>query len=246
MMESLASRSIQSRGAPPLRAGSEGRTRVRPFIPARSPIGSGRPAMVSRPGATSEAQASAQPSQSGWQPKEPTYICTSATAGTVAGMLAEIGEAEAAGADVVELRLDFLTDFDPAADLKRLLDACTKPCIFTYRPTWEGCARGVADAGSPKGPRGGGAWRAKDGMGAGRFPREQLPGVCLPGLRCWEESELPMLPGAVVSQLLCPSAGQFSACLGRAVCPDTPHYTHAQATRTKTYTRMHSHTHTGV
>ncbi|KAI8473685.1 MAG: type I 3-dehydroquinase-domain-containing protein [Monoraphidium minutum] len=94
--------------------------------------------MQHRARATSAPQATPEALQAGWQPNEPTYICTSVTADTVAGALAEIGEAAAAGADVIELRLDFLKEFDPSSDLKALMDACKVPYIVTYRPTWEG------------------------------------------------------------------------------------------------------------
>ena len=53
-------------------------------------------------------------------------------------------EIQAAGADVVELRLDYLEDLnleDPEAQIQRLLDACKKaelPAIITLRPGWEG------------------------------------------------------------------------------------------------------------
>ena len=83
-------------------------------------------------------QAAAEASSSKWEPTEPTYICTSVTADTVGGMLAEIEEATAAGVDVIELRLDFLKDFSPETDLERLMGACSMPYIVTYRPTWEG------------------------------------------------------------------------------------------------------------
>lgn len=73
-----------------------------------------------------------------WQPSEPTYVCSSVTADSLEGMLAEIGEATAAGVDIIELRLDFLREFNPEADLKALMEACTIPYIVTFRPTWEG------------------------------------------------------------------------------------------------------------
>lgn len=94
--------------------------------------------MQHQPRATSAPQAAPDAAQAGWQPTEPTYICSSVTADGVGGMLAEIEEAAAAGVDIIELRLDFLKAFDPSADLKRLMDACKVPYIVTYRPTWEG------------------------------------------------------------------------------------------------------------
>mgnify|MGYP001807958140 CR=1 FL=1 len=94
--------------------------------------------MQHQPRATSAPQAASDARQAGWQPNEPTYICSSVTADSVERMLAEIDEAAAAGVDVIELRLDFLKEFDPSSDLKRLMDACKVPYIVTYRPAWEG------------------------------------------------------------------------------------------------------------
>ena len=67
-------------------------------------------------------------------------ICTSVTAGTVAEAMAEIVEACSSGADIIELRLDFYSDFQPNVHLRSLLTACTLPFIVTYRPKWEGYA----------------------------------------------------------------------------------------------------------
>ena len=68
----------------------------------------------------------------------PTKLCTSLTATTVQGMLAEAQEAQRAGADIVELRIDYLESFSPEADLPVLIQKCGLPVIVTYRPTWEG------------------------------------------------------------------------------------------------------------
>jgi 3-dehydroquinate dehydratase/shikimate dehydrogenase len=67
-----------------------------------------------------------------------THLCTSLVASTVEGMLAEAQEAVSNGADIVELRLDYLEQFSPETDLPRLLKECPLPAIATYRPTWEG------------------------------------------------------------------------------------------------------------
>jgi 3-dehydroquinate dehydratase len=67
------------------------------------------------------------------------FITTSVTAPDVDGMKTEIKEAEAGGADIVELRLDFLKNLNPVADVRALLDACSVPAIVTLRPKWEGC-----------------------------------------------------------------------------------------------------------
>lgn len=65
-------------------------------------------------------------------------LTTSITASTVSLALDELREAEAAGADVVELRVDFLDSFAPSADLPTLLAGTRLPAIVTYRPNWEG------------------------------------------------------------------------------------------------------------
>jgi hypothetical protein len=57
----------------------------------------------------------------------------------------QLVQAAEAGADLVEIRLDYLAHFNPATDLAKLLNACPLPAIVTYRPTWEGCVcRSVA------------------------------------------------------------------------------------------------------
>lgn len=84
------------------------------------------------PAAQTSQLPGADPSASG------TLLCTSLTASTVDGMLAEEREAAAAGADIVELRIDFLANFDAERDLPRLIQGCSLPVIVTYRPEWEG------------------------------------------------------------------------------------------------------------
>lgn len=84
------------------------------------------------------AQASSSAGGGGAGATPRTHLCTSLVAPTVEGMLAEAQEAEQNGADIVELRLDYLQQFAPEADLSRLLQACPLPAIVTYRPTWEG------------------------------------------------------------------------------------------------------------
>ena len=84
------------------------------------------------------AEASPVPAQQA----DRTLICTIVTADTMDGAIQEIKEAARVQADVVELRADYLTEFDAATDIERLLDACSAaglPAIFTYRPVWEGC-----------------------------------------------------------------------------------------------------------
>lgn len=74
-----------------------------------------------------------------YQPKKnDTLICTSLTAPSVEEMLQEAREAKTAGADIVELRIDFLDAFHPREDLPRLLRESDMPAIVTFRPKWEG------------------------------------------------------------------------------------------------------------
>ncbi|KAI3438702.1 hypothetical protein D9Q98_001122 [Chlorella vulgaris] len=67
-----------------------------------------------------------------------TQLCTSLVASTVQGMLAEAKEAVQKGADIVEIRLDYLQQLDPEKDVPSLLHLCPLPAIITYRPVWEG------------------------------------------------------------------------------------------------------------
>ncbi|KFM24903.1 Bifunctional 3-dehydroquinate dehydratase/shikimate dehydrogenase, chloroplastic [Auxenochlorella protothecoides] len=53
-------------------------------------------------------------------------------------MLLGAREAQAEGADLVEIRLDALTAFDPANDIPRIIAESPLPIIITLRPTWEG------------------------------------------------------------------------------------------------------------
>ena len=65
-------------------------------------------------------------------------LCTSVTATDVAGCLVQIDEAAAAGVDVVELRLDFLSEHFEVAELVSRCASRGVRSIATYRPTWEG------------------------------------------------------------------------------------------------------------
>jgi 3-dehydroquinate dehydratase / shikimate dehydrogenase len=70
-------------------------------------------------------------------------VAVSCTSPQLPNFLAEIKEIASSGADLVELRLDLLADFDPAKDLDTVLDAAKKaglPYIVTCRAAWEGGA----------------------------------------------------------------------------------------------------------
>mmetsp|Transcript_20931 Transcript_20931/g.45776 ORF Transcript_20931/g.45776 Transcript_20931/m.45776 type:complete len:609 (+) Transcript_20931:186-2012(+) len=84
------------------------------------------------------AAPAASPSPTASQLPSRSLICTSVTATTVEAFTKEIQEAEGYGVDIVELRLDFIKDFDTERDLPRIMSSCTRPFIVTYRPKWEG------------------------------------------------------------------------------------------------------------
>ena len=78
------------------------------------------------------------PAQTAQQADTKTLLCSSVTASTVRQAVAETLQIAEAGADLVELRLDMLTDFDAERHLKPLLETAQIPKIVTMRPTWEG------------------------------------------------------------------------------------------------------------
>ncbi|CAM6118829.1 unnamed protein product [Calypogeia fissa] len=65
-------------------------------------------------------------------------VCATLVGKTVDEMVEKIGQAKNAGADLVEFRIDYITDFNAKRDLPTLLKARTLPAIVTYRPKWEG------------------------------------------------------------------------------------------------------------
>ena len=70
--------------------------------------------------------------------KSKTLLCTSVTASSFAQAIEEIREVSAAGADLIELRLDMLTDFDVEQHLQQLLNTTDTPKLVTMRPVQEG------------------------------------------------------------------------------------------------------------
>lgn len=67
-----------------------------------------------------------------------TLLCVPLVARTVEEMVADAAAAEAAGGDMVEIRLDFIQGFRPHEHLPPLLRGCPLPALVTYRPSWEG------------------------------------------------------------------------------------------------------------
>lgn len=67
-----------------------------------------------------------------------TLICAPVVAESVDQMLVQMQKAKEVGADLVELRLDYLKSFSPSQDLKTLIKQSPLPSLVTYRPKWEG------------------------------------------------------------------------------------------------------------
>ncbi|KAL8171268.1 hypothetical protein V2J09_023072 [Rumex salicifolius] len=67
-----------------------------------------------------------------------TLICAPVMADSVDQMLAQVRKAKEQGADLVEIRLDYLKNFTPNADLEALIKQSVLPTLITYRPKWEG------------------------------------------------------------------------------------------------------------
>ncbi|XP_027121145.2 bifunctional 3-dehydroquinate dehydratase/shikimate dehydrogenase, chloroplastic isoform X1 [Coffea arabica] len=70
--------------------------------------------------------------------RNPTLICAPLMADTVDQMLSLMQKAKLSGADLVEIRLDWLKSFNPRTDITNLIKHCPLPTLFTYRPIWEG------------------------------------------------------------------------------------------------------------
>ncbi|KAF9673305.1 hypothetical protein SADUNF_Sadunf10G0010300 [Salix dunnii] len=70
--------------------------------------------------------------------RNPTLICTPIMADSADKMVVLMAEAKSVGADLVEIRLDSLKDFNPNSDIKTLILHSPLPTLFTYRPMWEG------------------------------------------------------------------------------------------------------------
>lgn len=62
-----------------------------------------------------------------------TLLCVPSLATTAEEMAGDMVAAAAIGADVVELRLDYLSSFQPRSDLELLLANPPLPALVTYR-----------------------------------------------------------------------------------------------------------------
>lgn len=63
----------------------------------------------------------------------PTLLCTPLMGTTVDQMLIEMRKAKEIGADLVEIRLDCLRNFNPLQDLEILIKQSPLPTLVTYR-----------------------------------------------------------------------------------------------------------------
>eukprot|EP00955_Chlamydomonas_euryale_P080770 363471-Chlamydomonas_euryale.AAC.3 len=75
-----------------------------------------------------------------WTLPNRSLMVTSITATTVASFMQEMDQAATTGVDILELRLDFIKDYDTERDLRKIMKHAKLPYIVTYRPTWEWCA----------------------------------------------------------------------------------------------------------
>lgn len=71
-----------------------------------------------------------------------THLYTSSHTTPSHALHVQVEQAKAAGADIAELRLDYLEEFDPETDLQVLISESVLPVIITLRPTWEGYVGG--------------------------------------------------------------------------------------------------------
>ncbi|GAB2211518.1 hypothetical protein Drorol1_Dr00024833 [Drosera rotundifolia] len=67
-----------------------------------------------------------------------TLICAPVMGESVDKMLAQARLAREQGADLVEIRLDYLKGFGGDGDLETLIRQSALPTLVTFRPTWEG------------------------------------------------------------------------------------------------------------
>ncbi|XP_058002784.1 bifunctional 3-dehydroquinate dehydratase/shikimate dehydrogenase, chloroplastic [Hevea brasiliensis] len=65
-------------------------------------------------------------------------LCAPLMAQSVEQMITDMHRAKTQGADVVEVRLDYLKNFQPRQDLETILRNKPLPVVIVYRPKWEG------------------------------------------------------------------------------------------------------------
>ncbi|XP_042513640.1 bifunctional 3-dehydroquinate dehydratase/shikimate dehydrogenase, chloroplastic-like isoform X1 [Macadamia integrifolia] len=70
--------------------------------------------------------------------RDPIMVCVPLMGISVEEMMSQMGQAKSQGADLVEIRLDYIQNFRPLQDLQMLLRDKPLPVIIVYRPKWEG------------------------------------------------------------------------------------------------------------
>ncbi|XP_019187937.1 PREDICTED: bifunctional 3-dehydroquinate dehydratase/shikimate dehydrogenase, chloroplastic-like [Ipomoea nil] len=70
--------------------------------------------------------------------KNTTMVCAPLMAPSVEELINGMYRAKEQGADLVEIRLDSIKDFNPKQDLQTLLRNKPLPVLIVYRPIWEG------------------------------------------------------------------------------------------------------------
>ncbi|XP_043722523.1 bifunctional 3-dehydroquinate dehydratase/shikimate dehydrogenase, chloroplastic-like isoform X2 [Telopea speciosissima] len=70
--------------------------------------------------------------------RNPIMVCVPLMGNSVEEMMSQMGQAKSQGADLVEIRLDYIQNFQPLHDLEILLRDKPLPVIIVYRPKWEG------------------------------------------------------------------------------------------------------------
>ncbi|KAK1432383.1 hypothetical protein QVD17_09279 [Tagetes erecta] len=70
--------------------------------------------------------------------KNTTMVCVPLMSHSVEQLVCDMFQAKTEGADIVELRLDCLTEFVPEKDLRTIVSSRPLPIIVVYRPKWDG------------------------------------------------------------------------------------------------------------
>uniref|UniRef100_A0A5B6ZQ17 Shikimate dehydrogenase substrate binding N-terminal domain-containing protein n=1 Tax=Davidia involucrata TaxID=16924 RepID=A0A5B6ZQ17_DAVIN len=70
--------------------------------------------------------------------KNSTMICAPLMSQSIEQIVDDMYQAKAQGADLVEIRLDCINNFQPRQDLEILLQNKPLPVLIVYRPKWEG------------------------------------------------------------------------------------------------------------
>ncbi|KAJ0525882.1 putative 3-dehydroquinate dehydratase, Shikimate dehydrogenase (NADP(+)) [Helianthus annuus] len=70
--------------------------------------------------------------------RKTTMVCVPLMSHSVEQLVGDMFQAKNEGADLVEIRLDFLKEFDPVKDLRTIVGCRPLPIVVVYRPKWDG------------------------------------------------------------------------------------------------------------